>query len=894
MTCAIPWQSATPPQSAPRRRISRILLLASLATPMVAHGQAMWTGASSNAWSLSGNWNPASIPDTDLEDATITFGSPTIDDFLTVRNLTLSNAQLLGTDGNSLNVTGSFSWSNSQIGSAAFMLVQGAATLSGTLTNHGTLTFDSTSMTSSAGSTLDNDGLINVLTGKLTLRGGTNSGDLAALSTGTIEIGGLGYTFANGALTSGDGTYVISSTATLASALNLSMQHLLLSGTVHGGSLTITKQLDWTGGEMRSGQRTTIESGASLNLSGNTILDNRHLVNSGTVNWAGSGSLQVRNNGTFSNLGVLNVTAGNTSMVSPSAGLFFNSGTINKSVGSTSITTPINNLGTILVSSGTLTLGGGSSSGTIIVQSGAALRFAAGSVNPFDLSGAEFLTNSGTLVNAGYLKATAELLDGRSLVMDASTAGELYLTGHFSTASFTWNRGVISGPGVTATSGIIWNDPGVQWGVGGGRTLENSGTIAWSAGVWGLSASAVSVIDPDSAGTISNLSGANFNIDSSATLGLSGATDKLVVDNHGTFSVAAGQHARVYAALNSDGTIGIKNGATLNIAGGGVNSGTVQLGEDSIQILSATDTQEHTFTSAARVVSTGSGGSPRKVMLDGSTINFSGTFANTIDLQVGRSEDSPGTLIVNSSAAMNPRSLTLYSGLLHVTPGAAVSTGTTSIGPFFGGQAAIVRVDSGATFSASTYFQDGAAQLDLRGGRVVSSNPATMNGIVVGAGTIDAPSTSINASVSPGGYEDVGSIHFSGDLSLTPSTSITFKVDADNHVADKMHAAGNVDLGGDGNANGATLFVYVKGEPSQLSSSESFVIVQANANGRTGKFTIDLPDKVFAYSLLTQEQVGYFDVSYTGSQVILHNYVPEPIGLWTICSLGLLLRRRRK
>jgi len=134
------------------------------------------------------------------------------------------------------------------------------------------------------------------------------------VESGTVAFSGGGS--GNGTFTGAGSSTVTAGTLTIGGAV----QNLILSGgtvngvnasitnlTWSGGSLqgtnTVTGVSSWTGGTLNGGSTLTIASNAILNISGsaNEILQGV-LTNAGTVNWGGTGNLEVYNGGGIVNL----------------------------------------------------------------------------------------------------------------------------------------------------------------------------------------------------------------------------------------------------------------------------------------------------------------------------------------------------------------------------------------------------------------------------------------------------------------------------------------------------------------------------------------------------------------------------------------------------------------
>ncbi len=800
-----------------RRRRLRWLAYAVLACagPVAVEAQSTWTGVV-GSWSDPANWNPATsypgqFPD---QDAVVMSGTPTLDDDFTIRNFTFSGGTLAAVAPHLLSV-GTLNWSAGTIGSTVSIDVSGAGSLTGTLSNSGTITVN----------------------------------DLA------------------------------------------------LAGSLTGGTLTTSGQFDWVSGAMNGGGRTTVASTSTLHLAGaDKDLSSRELVNNGTIDWSGSVTLNVRFGAVVRNNGTLNAS-GDATMVLPSGGggaLLVNAGTLSKSAGSgtSSLSLPFDNAGVVAVASGTLSINGGgtgSASSAWSISSGAALRFASNDVNPYEIVSGAALSNGGTLINAGYLKAPASLLAGNNLVMDPTTAAELCVVGDLPDTAFAWNRGALSGPGTTTTGGRTFSS---SWGVAGGRVLENSGSIAWTGGVWGLGyTNKISAFDNATPGTIRNLPGARFDVEFDTDLGLADLPGVLIVDNQGTFAVAAAKSVNLYGAMNNTGTVALASGATLALGGGGTSSGTFAGQSGSSLIFSGAT--PHILTSASRIVTSGGvifqdGQSDlhgtigvASITTAGGTVTFhsGGLSSTTTLLTTGGTTHIDGTLIVSGT-------MQLQSGVTTIS-GTGASAATTTVDSTDGDG---LRIESGARFVAGDYTQSG--RLTLNGGTLAATGTAQLTSFystVAGAGTIDASLSSAGGTITPGIDSNPGetkTMNVIGNLTLDADSTLLIDVNATTHSADAIHIGGSTNLGG------AFLLVKLTGSPTGISSSETFMVV-SSVGARSNELTVfgPLTGMVDVYDS-NFDVVGAFHVSYIGNDVVLHGYVPEPGIALALMSLGTILSAR--
>jgi hypothetical protein len=297
----------------------------------------------------------------------------------------------------------------------------------GSFTNLGTLTLVDSS---AHGFTVpfDNHGTVHVLTqasgnGLALDAGGTSTGSFVVAATATIRFGGL-TTLAPSSSLQGDSTLLFDGgTALVAGAYQVGpagsttvqggaqvdfagpspqpggtlvvgpfgggtadfhgtailVDYLTLAdGTLRAGDVTVAGQLTWGGGTLAGSGTTTVEAGATLLNQGIITLDGRPLDNYGS----GSGlGIHLLNGAAFTNRGSYRMEydlPGGVVGVQ-GAGTFTNYGTLTLAGRSAHLfTVPFNNSGAVevLAGAGDLALdGGGTSAGSFLVASTAALRF---------------------------------------------------------------------------------------------------------------------------------------------------------------------------------------------------------------------------------------------------------------------------------------------------------------------------------------------------------------------------------------------------------------------------------------------------------------------------------------------------------------------------------------
>jgi len=412
---------------------------------------------------------------------------------------------------------------------------------------------------------------------------------------------------------------------TLTGSGNLTVRGTLsLRGTISGsGNVTVLGNFSWTSGTMSGGGRTIIAAGATLNaaIPGGVFLNGRTLENGGTVLWTGAGSIVMnpptvitnRAGAWFEMQNAVSIVANNGDCP------FNNAGTFRKSVNPGTITFPVsfNNSGTVEIQTGTLSLGGGTHSGSFTVPVGTELVLSGGThtaaggssitgAGQFRVTGGLFSTLAG-LVNvsgsntfSGLVNFTGNYIctnntvtisggtanfSGTGLVSPAvlnlSNGGALGGSGTVTVLNaMNWTHGTMSGGGRTiiaagatlnaAISGVAFLN---------GRTLENGGTVLWTG------AGSIMMNPPT---VITNRAGALFEMQNAVTLVANNGLCRF--DNAGTFRKSANPGTLTFpgsVTFNNSGTVDIRSGilaanggyvssanALLNCVLGGITPGT--------------------------------------------------------------------------------------------------------------------------------------------------------------------------------------------------------------------------------------------------------------------------------------------------------------------------------
>ena len=599
----------------------------------------------------------------------------------------------------------------------------------------------------------------------------TNSGNYAVTisadtSVNTVTVGGGSGTQT---LALNGGTFTLAGASTIGSQGSLTFSAGTLAGS---GDVAISGTLNWSAGIMAGTGRTVLGNGATANFTGSGIKGlNRTLENSGTINYSGTvltfgyGAAVA---GIVNNLsgGVVNVTGeGDFLQSSAAAHAFNNGGTFNKSgAGTTTDFTAVtfNNSATVNVNSGTLNLNsGGSNNGAMGVAAGTTLNFngafshAAGGT----VSGAGTVNFPGGTHNfAGQFAPTGAVnLNGATVNFNVAqtfsnltfSSGTLAGSANVTiTGTLNWSAGIMAGTGRTIFgNGATANFTGT--GVKGlNRTLDNSGTVAYSgtaltfgygAAVSGIinnlgdgvfnvtsngdfaqsSAAAHAfnnsgILNKSGAGTATEFTGVTFNNSGSVNVNTGTLTLNASGSNGGVIALAAGTTLNLVGNFNNlasgsisgAGNIGFPGG-THNIVGPILTTGTVTLSSATVNLSAAQSLANLTFSSGTLqgngdVTITGAfnwsggnmGGAGRTILAGGATANFSGANAKGLN----RTLDNSGT-VTYSGTGLTFGYTVAAAGIINNLPGGVFSV--TGEGDFSQSSAAAHAFNNSGTFNKS-------------------------------------------------------------------------------------------------------------------------------------------------------------------------------------------------
>ncbi len=532
--------------------------------------------------------------------------------------ITIGTVTYVNQAGASFNATGSNNFT-----------YQGGSSSTRLFNNLGTVSKTAGAGTSNMWIPFNNNGILNVNTGTVSIgSGGASTGAFNIASGSIINFNGVIHALNPGASFSGAGAAQVSATVNVNTDLTVS--NLNVSGTLGGtGNVGVSGTMNWTGGTISgSGQ---IGSSGVLNItSTNTkTLDGRTLTNSGTGNWS-AGLINLYNAAEFRNLagasfgvqGDLVMAAGSGS--GPRS--FTNEGILSKVSGalSAAMMLTVNNTGTINVNSGTLALnGGGTSTGTFNTGSGSTLQFGGGT---YAVESGSSFTGAGTVgVSGGTVNFNGMSTGIGNLDLSGGTLGGS--GGVTVNTNMNWTGGTITGPGQFTSMGLL-NLSGANIKTLDGRAFSNGGVASWMAGVINFYNSA----------SFRNMVGATFGIQGDLNMTNGGGAGQRTFINDGALSKVSGAMTSTMNILvNTAGTVNVLSG-TLALNGGGTSTGAFSTG-------SGTTLQ---FGGGAYAVESGSSFTGAgTVGVSGGTVNFNGmsTGIGNLDLSGGTLGGSGGVTV---------------------------------------------------------------------------------------------------------------------------------------------------------------------------------------------------------------------------------------------------------
>jgi hypothetical protein len=362
----------------------------------------------------------------------------------------------------------------------------------GVLKNEGTW-----KKTSSAGVTrfertiFHNAGMVEIETGTVELAGGgTNTGSVNISGGALLDfVAGQVYTLAAGSSISGDGAARISGVVEIPASVNVPAENVQMPGGLRTGpgTLTISNDLERTGGTMFLGGTTMVGANATLEISGSAIksLEDHTLNHFGSGLWSGTGTLDLRRGSPF------NIRSGATLEVDTGlladAGIFppgmiNNAGTYRKLPGGAVnrfFRAFFNNSGRVEVQGGTLQLaGGGTNTGVFNISGGATVEFDAGQLYNLDSGSAISGNGFAQLIGSVNIPAGVNVLARNFRIVSGLRVGAGTLT---VSNALEWSGGTMFSGGTTVVS------PAANLTISGGaiktltsHTLNHFGSGSWT------------------------------------------------------------------------------------------------------------------------------------------------------------------------------------------------------------------------------------------------------------------------------------------------------------------------------------------------------------------------------------------------------------------------------
>lgn len=530
-------------------------------------------------------------------------------------------------------------------------------------------TLDVTGTNSSAGNTTSG--------GTLLLDNASNGG----LASGTLTISGGIVQAANAARTLSNNTLLTGSSTISGS------QSLTINGTVtnSGGSRTLTS---------------SITGGNTLALGTVYLSEAQGTARSFTVSGVGNTTINSIQDSAAGN----STAGGNTFIVNQTAGM-----------GTLTLANADNYTGTTTLTSGTLSLGNKAVFGTSAVAWSAVSTSAS-----TDLSGANKITNNGTLTGSSTftgsnnieLGGTFTATGSRTITNNIATAtGTLTLSGSTIglSSSATTNTLTFAGSGNTMVSAVLQNNgtggtatAGNLAYTGGGKlTLANTntytGTTAVSNGTLALTgAGAIS-----SGSTITVSSTGNLTTSGSGTI--TGATTSLT-DTGGTVTLSTANTYGGNTTINGTNAllqIGASSSPTVGTpTSGAIGTGTLILGTANLQAVGGAQTLANniTFNNAANYTISGS----NNLTLNG---NLSWNGSQTMTVTNSGTTTFGGTLSLRNDASLAQRSFTL-SGTGNVNLNGSIVNGSSGNGIVVINDTGTTTLNGNNSYSGSTTIGD--------------------------------------------------------------------------------------------------------------------------------------------------------------------------------------------
>ncbi len=678
------------------------------------------------------------------------------------------------------------------------------------------------------------------------------------------------------------------------------------------------------------GSSATLSNFAQVFFQNGAVFNNNGTLLAQTSNGFSDGFFDGGGGGTFNNTGTFTRdTAGTVFTIGPNI-VFNNSGTVNVQSGTLSLQGGDggNTTGDFAISSGAILQFASdfNLAASATISGAGTAEFNSGTVNLLSSSVSNLLIDGGTANFSGTTAATTISLTSGTLAGSGSVT---------SSGLFTWSGGTMSGTGVTNTNGgLLINNAQVfldtrtfNNAVGSTATLSNFAQVDFQNGAVfnnnGILLAQTS--NGFSDGFFDNGGGGTFNNTGTFTRDTAGTVftigPNIVFNNSGTVNVQSGTLSLQGGdGGNTTGDFAISSGAILQfasdfnlaasatISGAGTaefNSGTVNLLSSSVSnLLIDGGTANFSGTTAATTISltggtlagsgsvtssglfTWSGGTMSgtgvtntnggllinnaQVFLDTRTFNnalgSTATLSNFAEVffQNGAVFNNNGTLLASANNGSDGFFDNGGGGTFNNTGTFTRDTAGTvfTIGPnIVFNNSGTVNVQSGTVGFDGGYTQT-AGTLVLAGGDVESSTGLQIQGgLLTGVGTINAAITN-SALLRPG--LGVGGLAVNGNVSLLTASNLSFQLGGLTQGSEYgfLNVNGTVALGGQ------LVLSFVRNFQNSVTNSDVFTVLSA-----TSTFTGVFNNVASGTRLLTSDGFGSFVVTYTGSNVVLSNFL---------------------
>jgi hypothetical protein len=915
---------------------------------------------------LSSLTNDASI--TILNGTTLNIASTITDNGTILVSGTNGNPTSLTVNGGTVSGTGFFTLDDNGNGNTARLdgsftqgadhTIDGHGNINASVINDGTIDANVAASTLSLVSTSSgtNNGVLESTDGTLAIANGIT---ITQGPGGHIDaIGGVvamsNETISGGTLNSGSGGFVQSGgTGTIEDLVNNAAINILQSAVLNAGS-TITNngtitvndtqfpnetQFVFSGGTLSgtgvvvlndNGNGNTSRLDGSLTLGSSQTIEghgniNAQVINDGTIDANVASTTLTLNEGTITNNGLIESTAGNLVTANgvfidqTGGGSMLASG---NSIGLTNATVSggtLNSAGTngFLVS-GTGTLSSLTNNADVVLQNGGSLEVTGnltdnGTILVSGTNGnqTQLIVNGGTVSGTGFFTLD-DNGNGNSARLDGSlTQGAGHsIDGHGNINASVINDGIIDADVASTTltiTGTFTND-GVLEASNGGTLTITTGNI--TQGVGGeIDAAGGTVVfqnSPTITGGTINGSGDGL------VLLLSGTGSFTNVTNNTAVDAVGGTELDVDSTLTDNGTITINSNQGLDttgitFAGGTLNgTGVLVLDDDASNTTatingSLTQGASHTVAGQGQINAAVINNGTFDANVDSHTLTVAGTFTNDGVMQASNG----GTLLVNLGELTNQSGLTLSGGTYEVDTNSTINM----VGAAFTTNAANIIINGASTSFAAI------APLNTNSGLFHLENGASFNAAlgISNSGTVLVDSTSdlglpLGAFSQSSGLTQVDGTLTTSTFNLTGGTlkgtgDIATTVDNTGGTINPGDSPGELTVGSFSQGSGGTLDVEIAG-----TGTGQFDVLAVLGSAQLGG-TVDViplngfvPQPGETFTFLTAGSLsgefaslsappGYA-LNYTSNSVFLT--VPEPASFSLLAAAtGLLATRRR-